>query len=306
MIDHASNPPSFWKTVGILLGTARKRAAGRRKRQSELLQYRGSRTGASWEQLAFLATVLLMIALNILAAFVVREAVSSGRRIEIERQGKIVVSRSFFNGVRSLQTTDEGLSGSSRASLDSSCSSEARDIAEDYGGSQEAIAQKLRHAVEAHGARDLVVKDDVVTSLTGLSGFRGVPALLGSIVLLFWGIMMVTQGEGLELDLQRRRDPMWEWLFSHPVPQSAVFFAEMLSPIAANPIYWGAPLFVAFVYGLVYDAASGFLAFFLIGIPLTIAAACLGKALEIGIVLRFSTRSRGAMLGLMSWMVTPL
>src|SRR5947199_2898791 len=118
MIDRAPNLPSFWKTVGILLGTARKRAAGRRKRQSELLQNRGGRTGTSWGQLGFLLGVLMMIALNILAAFVVREAVSSGWRIEIERQGKIVVSRSFFNEVRSLRTIDEGLSGSSGASLD--------------------------------------------------------------------------------------------------------------------------------------------------------------------------------------------
>ena len=114
--------------------------------------------------------------------------------------------------------------------------------------------------------------------------------------------MLVFQGEGLELDLQRRRHPMWEWLFTHPVPSGAIFLAEMLSPVAANPIYWGAPLFVGFVYGFVYDPWLGILAAFLIGVPITIGAACLGKALEIGVVLRFSPRSRGAMIGLMSWM----
>jgi len=44
--------------------------------------------------------------------------------------------------------------------------------------------------------------------------------------------------------MQRRRHPMWEWLFSHPVPVGAVFLAEMLAPLAANPVYWTAPLFV--------------------------------------------------------------
>jgi hypothetical protein len=39
----------------------------------------------------------------------------------------------------------------------------------------------------------------------------------GSLVLLWWLAMLVCQGEGLELDLQRRRYPMWEWLFSHPL-----------------------------------------------------------------------------------------
>ena len=32
--------PGFWKTVGLLLSAARKRASGRRKRQRELLQQR--------------------------------------------------------------------------------------------------------------------------------------------------------------------------------------------------------------------------------------------------------------------------
>jgi len=46
---------------------------------------------------------------------------------------------------------------------------------------------------------------------------------------------------------------------------------------------------------------QGILAAIVIGIPVTIAAACLGKALEIGITLRFSPRSRGAMIGLITW-----
>ena len=128
------------------------------------------------------------------------------------------------------------------------------------------------------------------------------PAMLGSVVLIWWGVMLVFQGEGVELDLQRRRHPMWEWLFSHPVPAGAVFLAEMLSPIAANPVYWGAPLFVGFVYGFVYDPGLAMLAILLIGVPITVAAACMGKALEIGVVLRFSPRSRGAMVGLMGWL----
>jgi len=83
-----------------------------------------------------------------------------------------------------------------------------------------------------------------------------------------------------------------EWIFSHPVRPGPVFLAEMLTPIAANPIYWCAPLFVGFMYGFVYDDGSGPLATVIIGIPVTIAAACFGKALEIATILRFS-RGRG-------------
>jgi membrane protease YdiL (CAAX protease family) len=81
-----------------------------------------------------------------------------------------------------------------------------------------------------------------------------------------------------------------------------VFLAEMLSPIAANPIYWGAPLFAAIVYGSIYGPKLALVAVFLVGIPVIGAAACLGKALEIGVTLRFPPRSRGAMIGIMSWL----
>ncbi|MBE7209921.1 MAG: CPBP family intramembrane metalloprotease, partial [Gluconacetobacter diazotrophicus] len=126
-------------------------------------------------------------------------------------------------------------------------------------------------------------------------------ALLGSIVLLWWAAMLVLQGEGLELDLQRRRHPMWEWLYSHPVSAASIFTAEILAPLAANPVYWGAPLFVGAVYGMVYDPLSGIVAAVLAGVPVAVAAACLGKALEISATVRLSPRSRGALLGLMSW-----
>lgn len=126
--------------------------------------------------------------------------------------------------------------------------------------------------------------------------------MLATLVLFGWLIMLICQGEGLELDVQRRRHPNWEWLFSHPVSPGAVFLAEMLSPIAANPIYSTGPLFFGVLYGYVYGPELGFAAVILIGVPVSIAAACVGKALEIGIMLRFPPRSRGALIGLMGWL----
>src|SRR5713101_3376741 len=116
-------------------------------------------------------------------------------------------------------------------------SSESREIAERYGGKQEAIKPKLRNAVREHGARDFITKDDASPGLSELPTAGRLTAMLGSMALIWWGVMLIFQGEGLELDLQRRRHPMWEWLFTHPVPSGAIFLAEMLSPMAANPIY---------------------------------------------------------------------
>jgi membrane protease YdiL (CAAX protease family) len=264
-----------------------------------LLRQRAPKNSTDWSGLSFAAAVFFMAVLNGGAAFVVRIAVDSGERLEAEHHGKIVVSRYFLDAVQTaIRYPDEN-----GPTLPSSyCSSEAREIADKYGGVQAAIEQKLRDAFRTHGARDFITKDDESFGLTALSTAGRLPAMLGALILICWVVMLVFQGEGLELDLQRRRHPMWEWLFTHPVPSGAIFLADMLSPIAANPIFWSGPLFVGFLYGFVYGPGLGVMAALFIGIPITIGAACLGKALEIAVILRFPQRSRGAMIGLMSWM----
>jgi hypothetical protein len=128
-----------------------------------------------------------------------------------------------------------------------------------------------------------------------------VATTLASLMVLWWLAMVICQGEGLELDLQRRRHPMWEWLLSHPVSAGAVFFAEMLTPLASNPTYWAAPAFIGILYGTAQNATAGIMAAVVIGVPLTLAAACMGKALEIGAILRLPMRSRGAVVGILGW-----
>ena len=231
-----------------------------------------------WGGFGFALTALVMTLLNIGAAYAVNIAVEAAERLQVERQGKIVVSSSFLDDVRSASQF------SFRAAdtyLANDYSTEANRIIESDGGKQSVVEQKLRDEVHAHGSRNLISRDEASPGITSLPTAGPLPAMVGSLVLLWWVVMLVFQGEGLELDLQRRRHPMWEWLFAHPVPPGAIFLAEMLSPIAANPIYWGGPLFVGFMYGFVYGAGAGLAAAALIGIPVTIAAACLGKALEI-------------------------
>jgi membrane protease YdiL (CAAX protease family) len=311
MKTETPSPPGFWTTVWLLLAATRKRSAGRRKRQQDLLRERSKGRGIDWGPLGFALAALMMLFLNGAAAFVVRAAVVSGQRVEAERQGKIVVSHRFLEAASEFWAQgsgdpagehDRSVPHGANRRPQPNYASEGRRIAENNGGTPAALENKLRDAVRAHGTEDLIAEDDATPGLSTLARTGTLPAMLGSMVLIWWAAMLVFQGEGLELDLQRRRHPMWEWLFSHPVPPGAVFFAEMLSPIAANPIYWGGPIFVGILYGLVYEPEFGLLAAILIGIPVTIAAACLGKAFEVGVVLRFSSRSRGAMLGLMSWM----
>ena len=294
MTDVPHKELSFWTTLRLLLSAARKRASGRRRRQQELLQNRSGQGSTDWGGIGFTLTVFAMAGLNVAGAFLLSASVKSGQRLEMERRGKIVVSAHLLDVIAdshpNLFTWNEAFH------------SEAKSISERYGGNPTDIEKKLRDEVRKNDSRNFIDSQQAAPGLDGLVRSGPVPELLGSLILLFWLTMLIFQGEGLEMDLQRRRHPMWEWIFTHPVHSAPVFLAEMLSPIAANPIYWGGPLFVGFLYGFVYGPGLGVWAGILIGIPITVAAACLGKAFEIAVILRFSPRTRGAVIGIMSWL----
>lgn len=292
--------PPFWRTVWLLLGTARKRSAGRRKRAQQLLQNRSDGKGTDWGGVGFAFLVLFMFVINVFAANMVNSAIKTAQRFDVERQGKIVVSSWFYDFAQQSGEREDDYQ--SRFIDRNMYADEAKSISERYGGSKTEIERRLRIAVERHGAADLVKSRTAAPGIAAVRSTGRFPAMLGSFALLGWIMMLVCQGEGAEVDIQRRRHPMWEWLLSHPVHPGAVFLAEMLSPLAANPSYWGAPLFVGFLFGLAYDSFFGVIAAVIVGMPMTVAAGCLGKALEIGIMLRFSPRTRGAMIGLMGWL----
>jgi membrane protease YdiL (CAAX protease family) len=304
-----SKPTGFGRTVGLLLGAARKRAVGRQKRQRELLRQRSGKSVINWAPFAFFLVTCLMIGMNIGAAFLVNSAVKSAQYVQVEQSGRMPASDWLIDYVRQVPKNNDHGFGSNRAlreatganNIDECIGREASSQHFDYGD-RDTIQQELDNAFDAHGIDGFVSIHDATPGLSEFTSAQRSAAMLGSLFLGWWLVMLVFQGEGLELDIQRRRHPMWEWLFSHPVPQGAVFLAEMLSPISANPVYWGAPFFICFLYGLTFNAGVGILAGALIGIPVTAAAACAGKALEIGVMLRFGMRTRGAIIGLMSWL----
>jgi membrane protease YdiL (CAAX protease family) len=328
-----SEPPmgsTFWTTVRLLLGAARKRAVGRRKRQHQLFSHRAGKKATNWAGLGDFIVALMMILLHVAAAFLIIGTVQGSERAEFLRRDVIVVDGWFVTRVSDAETMPSNrptnsfrpldlfdplnprpVGGERRAvaarapnwdkGLDDSYAYEAKSLSKRFGGDPGELEKTLRDAAQKNGGMAFVDLDSAAPGLSALPRSGPVTAMLGSLALLLWSAMLICQGEGLELDMQRRRHPMWEWLFSHPTPIGAVFFAEMLAPVAANPAYYAAPLFPAILYGSVYGAAPGFAAAFVVGMPIMVAAACLGKALEIGIILRSSAHSRGAMIGLMSW-----
>ena len=297
--------PGFRKTVLLLLRSARRRAAGRSRRTQELLNQKSRKTTTNWGMLGGVFAFAFMAFLNGCGAVGMHYAVQAGQKFDAEQRGKIVVSSGFLivehlAEIRADSRQTLGPEGEPDA--DSAFQQEAAKIAHRDGGSAQQIEAMLRASFQALGTRDFVTEAQVAPGVTQENPLGPMASMLGSIFLLFWLCTLVFQGEGLEMDLQRRRHPMWEWMFSHPVHPGAVFLAEMLAPIAANPLYWAAPLFPGVVFGMLYGTRDGLLAVLLVGIPVAVAAACVGKSLEIGVMLRVSPRSRGGITGLMSWL----
>lgn len=300
-----STPPGFWTTLRLLLLTARKRGLGRGRRQRELLGQKLGKKAVDWQIILVLVALAAAALINSIAASFIIEATKAGQRIEIERQGQLVVHEWFLSRLREAEkesrNRSERLANLEKRLGPYGYDNEARTIAMNWGGDREIIATRLRDAAQFSGAEAFVGTDAPVFGLTALPASGALAAVTGSLALLCWWMMVAFQGEGVEFDITRRRHPMWEWLFSHPAPPGAIFLAEMLAPIAANPVYWCAPLCPAILYGVVYGAPTGVAAAALIGAPLVVAAACFNKAFEIAVVLRLPPRSRGAALGLTSW-----
>src|SRR5262249_35636268 len=82
----------------------------------------------------------------------------------------------------------------------------------------------------------------------------------------------------------------------------AAFFAEMMMPMAANPVYLTAPVFWVMVFSTWYSVGASIIAALLVGLPLAVAASCTSKTTEIVCMLRLAPRTRGAVLGILSWL----
>ncbi|MDB6140792.1 MAG: family intrarane metalloprotease, partial [Verrucomicrobiaceae bacterium] len=207
---------------------------------------------------------------------------------------------------RNLDTVSLDLSHL-KASYDSLSAQAFKSVAETRAknGTAEARAfeAKVRHQYETLGMAGFFQRQNNFWSWGRDFPARPLNRLISLIVVTWWFIMLAFQGEGLQLDFQRRRHPMWEWLFSHPAQPAAVFLAEMLAPLAANPLFLGAPFFWIGIHTVVYgEIGRSIVTGLLAGVPIALAACCTSKALEITVMLRLSPRRRGAVLGLMSWM----
>ena len=224
-----SRPPGFWRVVWLLLSTSRRRALGRLAQQRAMMRQRVGRPSMNWAGLGFFVTVIVMLGLNIAGSFLVLRAVSGGERIDAERNGRVVVDRWFLEWVNHAERQTLNAIDRDREIdriLAPKYRSEAHYRAKEHGGNEEAIAARLRQTVASHRTGDFIEEDKAAGGLKSLPGMHTLAALLGSIALAWWAVMLVFQGEGMELDTLRRRHPIWERLFSHPVSPGPIFLGD--------------------------------------------------------------------------------
>lgn len=303
MTTARSAGPGFWTAVVLLLVAAFRRSRGRARHRRKRLRAQYGRSAGDWGWAGFAVAIVVMAFSNIAAAFLVQGAVRVGEHIAIERQGRIEVDPWFAAAMgaeaqRRLSAADVQ---SSNRSLETLYARQAESLVADFGGDRDVTINKLRDAFRSRGVDGFIERTADAPAFAALSRAGAWPAMAGSVALLLWSLLLVFQVDGFEFNPQQRTQPMWEWLFSHPAPQGAIFLAEMLSPLVATPIYYSAPLFPGIVYGFTYGAANGLLAAVVIGVPIALAAGCFGKAIEIASMLLLAPRSRGTLFGLMGW-----
>lgn len=318
-------PPATgnWATLRLLWQAARRRAAGRKKRQAQLMHRKSGSDSDTLGGLMAFMMVIFMTTVHLALAWMTVDGLNIAKQEDWESKGRMVLESYEYkravelneslvkirdleklpNASITIQTELRSLKQRYASSLTHLGTMAAYDRKHARGGSHESNEQQIIGQFSRHGLDGFISETDI--GKDDLSRPQSIPSsywVFLAFMLLWWLLMISFQGEGFELDIQRRRHPMWEWLFSHPIQPTAAFAAEMLAPMMANPIYFAAPAFWCFLLIHIFGFLPGLFAGLLVGMAFSVAASCLNKALEIAAMLRLSPRNRGAALGLMSWL----
>lgn len=290
-------PTPNWIVIKLLWRAARRRTAGRKKRQAELMSMK---KGKGTDLPKALALGLMILFMSLVHAGLGWFLISTGdeaRIVDAERNGKLVVSLFLSDSLWDLSAKNR-----SSENFEERCQWVIEQIAywrqRERGGTIESQEQLVKSQYDRYGVNGFIADGHARFDSSYLPPTYWPVA---GFILLWWLAMIVCQGEGLELDIQRRRHPMWEWLQTHPVQPIATFAADLLSPMMANPVYFTAPIFWWVVLGSHVGVLAGLLGGLVIGLLVACAASSLHKAVETVALLRLDPRNRGAVLGLISW-----
>lgn len=309
-------PTANWTVIKLLWKAARQRTKGRQKRQQDLMHRRKGSSTNAMGALGMVMVILLMAFIHGVLGFLVVEPSFDHKNEVSDIRNRLVIPDDVASSLEWFKSYEKNL-----ADADSSWSPPASDTAayeklrgefidyvgywrcEKLGLSYDSDRILITRHFHRYGSKGFILQKNALGISGGtLENNHGTLWIFPGFIIIWWFVMMVCQGEGLELDMQRRRHPMWEWVQSHPVRPVAAFAADQLAPMIANPVYATAPIFWWIVLTSKFGVLPGLLGGSIVGLAFAVSASCLNKALEISAMLRLPPRSRGAALGLMSWL----
>ncbi len=294
---------SWLHVVWTLLQAGRARAAARRL-SAHKTQARQHSSSSTLTVLAFFGALMLCL----ICALVFAHGAPLVQEVAAEKQNQLLVESEQIQQLSSFETRSTG----SRVGLigeTESWKNELEIVLLDIARDQYFAARADKRSARRYSDLDAslaAVKKHFETH--GSGGFVerkalfDLPAACSLLMLMIsiWWLSLVFQSDGMELDTTRRRHPMWEYFLSLPIPQSAVFTAEALTPVISNPFYWAAPLVIAGVAGIASHSLVVGICALPLGVPLVLAAAICAKTNEVLIMLRMAPRKRGASFALLS------
>lgn len=316
-------PTSSWDVARRLWRIARRRGENRRRHKRELMRKKHGKSVGDGGDWAGFVTIMMWIAACFVHAFfawILIEAVETSQIVDAESRGLMALPARAERDLKSMAHTEDmlrlaGNDPAAFATVKTSVDEYAKEWEGDVesiamwgdhwreyhlGGSEESHAAAITAHAREHGARGFVA----VSERASLRDPAALPPLywvFAGFFVALWFVVLTLQGEGIDLDIQKRRHPHWEWLFTHPIRPLAAFSAELLAPAMANPAYATAPVFWFIVLLQSQGLLAAVVGALIIGGALAVAASLLNKAIEIAATLRLTPRRRGLLLGLMAW-----
>lgn len=306
------NATSSWRVARLLWKASRLRARGRTRHNQGLLNNKTGNTSnmtASW---AVVLSVAFAAILHFVVGSFVVTPIDASRQMATERAGDIMVVLPRFADRLKLvavaeRQRDTATDEESRELAQQALNQAIADLASEasssrrrmFGGeSSDHEADLLKHLRE-RGSHGVIVADNS-NSLHDPVDLPPAYWLNAMLLISFWFFALMFQGEGLDLDIQKRRHPHWEWLLSHPVKPVAAFSAEFMAPMLTNPLYLTAPVFWFTIFRSFWPAVIAVVLSLVAGIASAVAASCLNKSIEVAAMLRLPVQKRGYFLGLIS------
>ncbi len=311
--------PSHWQVIKVLWKAARRRAAGRARRQREL---RKKKTGSSRDALgtlSFAASFVLWCLLHAVFAWLLLglPEPAAWMKVEYDTPHQRAVSYLVADDLERCKHARRSLQSGTSKENDSTDKTPTEVYADELqrfarladvgrremlGGDDEQHEKVIKSHAEKYGPDGFTAIPIIVSYQTSLA-HGPLLWLASSVLLCLWFVALAFQGEGMELDFQRRRHPMWEWLFTHPVAPQAAFVAEFLTPFTINPFYLAAMFFwpIVWSFSFGFNLTTVGLGVFG-GLFIALAGSIFNKSIETWVLLRMAPRKRGAFMGIMSWL----